>query len=419
MICESKRIVAQAEWGAMRIAAVEVIVCSPGRNFVTTKVTTDDGVVGYGDGTLNGRELAVVAYLNEHVAPALLGMDATRINDVWAYLYKGAYWRRGPVTMSAISAIDQALWDINAKALGVPVHRLLGGRARDYILTYPHCQGHDIEDVIADVAGRLREGYRAVRVQANVPGLATAYGVHDVRAARYEPASSALPEVEEWDTPSYLDFLPRLVAAVRDQLGYGFELLHDAHHRMTPSQAGWLGQRLEPYRLFWLEDPTPEEDQAAFRTVRSHTSTPLAVGEVWNSIHDCQQVITGRLIDYIRIPVTHGGGITHLRDILALANIYGVRSGMQGASDISPLGMAANLSLDWTIPNFGIQEYMGYPEQVWDVFRPHFRLEQGVITLDDTPGLGVDVDEEAARGFPYVPRSLPVNRLRDGTLTDW
>ena len=203
------------------------------------------------------------------------------------------------------------------------------------------------------------------------------------------------------------------------ELGYSFELLHDGHHRLSPSQAGWMGRRLEPYRMFWFEDPIPEEDQQAFATVRSLTSCPIAVGEVWNSVHDCQHAITGRLIDYIRIPVTHGGGLTHLRQILALADVYGVRSGLQGASDISPIGQAANFALDWTIPNFGMQEYMGYPEDTWRVFTPHYRLEGGVITLDDTPGLGVEFDEEAAARYPYEPRSLPVNRLRDGGMYDW
>lgn len=402
----------------MRIEDIDVLLCSPGRTFCTVRITTDDGLVGYGDGTLNGRETAVASYVREHLAPALIGFDASRINDIWQYCYRGAYWRRGPVTMTAISAIDQALWDLGAKALGVPVHRLLGGRARDYVTVYPHCTGHTIAEALADAAARLDEGYRAIRIQAQVPGLATAYGVA-AGDEEYEPASSTLPAVEEWDTGAYLEFLPRLITAARDELGHDFELLHDAHHRLSPSQAGWLGRRLEPARMFWLEDPTPEEDQEAFATIRALTSCPIAVGEVWNSVHDCQHAITRRLIDFIRIPVTHGGGLSHLRQILSLADVYGVRSGLQGASDISPIGQAANLALDWTIPNFGIQEYMGYPEETWEVFTPHYRLQDGVITLDETPGLGVDVDEEAAARYPYVPRSLPVNRLRDGSLFDW
>ena len=191
------------------------------------------------------------------------------------------------------------------------------------------------------------------------------------------------------------------------------------HHRLSPIEAGRLGRSLEPYRMFWLEDLTPAEDQAAFRIIRQHTTTPLAVGEVFNTLWDFQSLITERLIDYIRMPVTHGGGITHLARVLAFGETYGVRSGAHGPSDISPVGMAANIHLGVTVPNFGIQEFMGYPDDTHQVFRTGYRLEQGVLTVDDSPGLGVEVDEAAAASFPYVRRYLPVNRLRDGSVHDW
>ena len=407
----------------MRIVAGEVIVSSPGRNFLTLKLVTDDGVVGYGDATVNGRERAVEGYL-QHLIPLLIGRDATRIEDTWQYLYRVAYWRRGPITMASISAVDQALWDIAGKALGVPVHRLLGGRSRDYLMTYPHCTGMTVDEVVAEAAAKLEQGYRAIRVQAAVPGLATTYGVHahveGEEAGAYEPASGALPDEEVWDTKLYLDFVPKLVKTVRDELGYGFELLHDSHHRLTPIEAGWLGKQLEPYRMFWLEDTTPAEDQAAFRLIRQHTTTPLAVGEVFNSWFDYQALVTERLIDFVRTPVTHGGGITHLRQLMGVADFYGVRSGFHGPSDISPVGMAANCQLGWTIHNFGVQEYMGYPEQVSEVFTTFPVVENGVVVLDDdTPGLGVEIDEDAAKRFPFDPKYLPVNRKVDGTLHDW
>lgn len=406
----------------MKIASADVIVCSPGRNFVTLKLTTDDGIVGYGDATVNGRELAVVGYLREHLCPLLVGRDATRINDTWQYLYRGAYWRRGPITMASISAVDQALWDVNGKALGVPVYRLLGGQARDYLLTYPHCVGQTVEATVEAAAAKLDEGYQAIRVQAAVPGLATTYGVHVSKHgedAAYEPAAGSLPEEEEWDTGRYLDFVPKLIKAVRDELGYGFALLHDSHHRLTPIEAGGLGKALEPYRMFWLEDTTPAEDQTAFRTIRAHTTTPLAVGEVFNTVWDFQTLITERLIDYVRMPVTHGGGISHLMRVLALADVYGVRSGAHGPSDISPVGMAANAHVGWVIPNFGIQEFMGYPELTGEVFKPSYELTNGLLRVSDAPGLGVEVDEEAAARYPYVARYLPVNRRQDGSMHDW
>src|ERR1700736_5621088 len=140
----------------MRITDAKVIICSPGRNFVTLKITTEDGIYGLGDATLNGRELAVASYLSDHVIPVLSGRDARRIEDIWQYFYKGAYWRRGPVTMSAIAAVDTALWDIKGKALNVPVYQLLGGASREGVLVYGHASGSDIEETAQAVAEYLK-----------------------------------------------------------------------------------------------------------------------------------------------------------------------------------------------------------------------------------------------------------------------
>jgi mannonate dehydratase len=403
----------------MRIVDAEVIVSCPGRNYVTLEITTDDGIVGYGDATLNGRELAVEAYLREHVCPLLIGRDASRINDTWQYLYRGAYWRRGPVTMTAIGAVDVALWDIAGKAAGRPVYQLLGGAARDGITIYGHASGADIAETVADAARFLQSGYRAVRVQAKVPGLDSTYGLRSGTGLTYEPAGGDLPVDEVWDTEAYLDFVPKLVAAVRDELGYGFHLLHDAHHRLTPLEAGRLGKALEPYRMFWIEDATPAEDQAAFRLIRQHTVTPLAVGEVFNTIWDCQQLISERLIDYIRTAVPHAGGITHTRRIFDLADLYGVRTGSHGPGDVSPIGIAAALHLDVSIANFGIQEYMSHLEPANEVFTPGYRYADGMLHLSDEPGIGVRFDKQAAKSFPYQRRYLPVNRLRDGSMHNW
>ncbi len=404
----------------MKIVETDVIVTCPGRNYVTLKLVTDDGIVGYGDATLNGRELAVAAYLREHVCPLLIGRDANRINDTWQYLYRGAYWRRGPVTMTAIGAVDIALWDIAGKAVGRPVYQLLGGAARDGLTIYGHASGATIEDTVADAARFLEAGYRAVRVQASIPGLDSTYGIRAADTGlTYEPATGDLPVSEQWDTAAYLDFVPRLVAATREQLGYGFHLLHDAHHRLTPIEAARLGRSLEPYRMFWLEDVTPAEDQAAFRLVRQHTITPLAVGEVFNTIWDCETLISERLIDYIRSAVPHAGGITHVRRIFDYADLYGVRSGSHGPGDVSPLGIAAALHLDLSIANFGIQEYMDHVPPADEVFQSGYHYADGMLHLSDAPGLGVSFDEAAAARYPYQRRYLPVTRLRDGSVHDW
>jgi mannonate dehydratase len=402
----------------MRITDARVIVCSPGRNFVTLKVTTEDGIYGIGDATLNGRELAVASYLTDHVIPLLIGRDARRIEDTWQYLYKGAYWRRGPVTMAAIAAVDTALWDIKGKSLHVPVYQLLGGASRDGVLVYGHASGADIEDTVKEVAQYQALGYKAIRAQSGIPGLESTYGVGRGKM-HYEPAEVDAPPENLWSTDLYLNFVPQLFARLRREFGEDVPLLHDAHHRLSPIEAGRLGKSLEPYHLFWLEDPVPGELQESFRLIRQHTTTPLAVGEVFNTIYDCQQLIEEQLIDYIRTTVVHAGGISHLRKIASLAEIYQVRTGAHGATDMSPVCMAAVLHFDLSVHNFGIQEYMRHSEETDRVFPHAYTFRDGMMHPGDKPGLGVDIDEPLARSYPYRRAYLPVNRKLDGTMHSW
>ncbi|PRX49332.1 D-mannonate dehydratase [Prauserella shujinwangii] len=402
----------------MRIADARVIVTCPGRNFVTLKLVTDDGVTGVGDATLNGRELAVAAYLRDHVVPVLLGREAHRIEDTWQYLFQGAYWRRGPVTMTAIAAVDTALWDIKGKVAGLPVYQLLGGRSREGVTVYGHANGETVDDVLAEV-GRFTElGYRAVRLQCGVPGLSSTYGVSGDRMF-YEPADAAVPTENQWSTAAYLDFVPTLFRRAREEFGPGLALLHDVHHRLTPIEAARLGRALEPHGLFWLEDPVPADLQEGFRLIRGHTTTPIAVGEVINTIWDCAGLIREQLIDFIRCSVVHAGGITHLRRIFDLAALHHVRSGSHGATDLSPVCLAAALHLDISIPNFGLQEYMRHTAETDAVFPHGYHFADGYLHPGEEPGLGVDIDEDAAARHPYRPASLPVNRLADGTMHPW
>jgi len=414
----------------MRIDAVDVVVTSPGRNFVTLRLTTSDGVVGLGDATLNGRELAVASYLRDHVAPLLVGRDAHNIEDTWQYLYRGAYWRRGPVTMAAIAAVDMALWDIKAKVAGLPLYQLLGGASRTGALAYGHASGRDIPELLDSVREHLALGYRAIRVQTGIPGLDSVYGVaassagggerYDYEPARRSAQGTPVRPVEEvWDTRAYLRHVPTVFEAVRSEFGPELPLLHDAHHRLTPNQAAQLGRSLEPYKLFWLEDCTPAENQEGLRRVRAQTTTPLAIGEVFNSVYDYQTLITEQLIDYVRSSVTHSGGITALRKLMDFAAIYQIKSGFHGPTDVSPVGMAAALHLDVAIHNFGIQEYMKHNAQTLDLFRTSYSFVDGLLDPGEAPGLGVDLDLEAARAFEYTPAYLPVNRLLDGTMHDW
>ena len=402
----------------MQITDARVIVTCPGRNFVTLKIETADGSFGLGDATLNGRELAVVSYLSEHVLPCLIGRDAHQIEDIWQFLYRGAYWRRGPVTMSAIAAVDTALWDLKAKAAGMPLYQLLGGACRSAVRVYGHANGETVEETVAEAQRYQDLGYTAVRLQSGVPGLAATYGVSRDKMF-YEPADGALPVENRWSTPKYLASTPKLFEAARAALGWDIDLLHDTHHRLTPIEAARLGKDLEPYRLFWLEDTVAADNQASFRLIRQHTTTPLAVGEVFNSIWDCKQLIEEQLIDYIRTTVVHAGGISHLRRIAALADLYHVKTGCHGATDLSPVCMAAALHFDLAVPNFGLQEYMRHTPQTDAVFPHAYRFKEGFLHPGDQPGLGVDINETLAAHYPYQRAYLPVNRLEDGTMTNW
>ena len=402
----------------MKITEAKVIVTCPDRNFVTLKIVTDDGLHGVGDATLNGRELAVASYLKDHIAPLLIGRDPHQIEDIWQFLAKGAYWRRGPVTMAAIAAVDTALWDIKAKAAGLPLYQLLGGKSRSGVMVYSHANGNDIAETIDAVAAFLDQGYKAVRAQSGVPGLDGVYGVtHGKRA--YEPAVKGLVEESIWSTEKYLDFAPTIFEAVRAKLGFDFHLLHDVHHRLTPVEAARLGKSLEPFRLFWMEDPTPAENQESLRLIRQHTVTPIAIGEVFNSIHDCREIIENQLCDYIRMSVTHSGGITQLRKIAMLAELYQVRTGCHGPTDVSPICMGAALHFDLWVPNFGIQEYMHYTDKTDAVFPHAYTFDDGYLYPGDVPGHGVDIDEELAAKYPYEAAYLPVARLEDGTVWSW
>jgi mannonate dehydratase len=408
----------------VKITSAEVVVTCPGRNFVSLRLETEDGVVGWGDATLNGRELAVVSYLRDHVSSVLVGRDAGAIEDTWQYLYRGGYWRRGPVTMAAIAAVDVALWDIKAKYAEMPLYQLLGGPSRRGLLAYGHASGGDLPELFDSIDRHLEAGYRAVRVQTGVPGLGQIYGVAsggDTQRYDYEPARpAARPSEELWDTRAYLRHVPAVFEAVRAKYGPELPLLHDGHHRMTPSEAARLGKSLEPYDLFWLEDCTPAENPAGVRLVRQHTTTPLALGETFNTVWDYQALISEQLIDYVRSAVTHTGGITAMRKLLDFAAMYQIKSGMHGPTDISPIGMAAALHLGLAIHNFGIQEYMRHSPQALTVFQASYRFENGLLHPGDRPGLGVEVDLEAAAAFPYQPAYLPVNRLAiDGTVHDW
>ena len=393
----------------VKIKSAEVLVTSPGRNFVTLKLTTEDGLYGLGDATLNGRELAVKSYLEEHVVPLLIGRDARRIEDTWQYLYKGAYWRRGPVTMTAIGAVDVALWDIRGKALNVPVYQLLGGASRDSVMVYGHANGRTSKTPWPRWPGTTRKATRPSAPSRAFPAspasTASARGrcTTSPRCAGPPPRRASGPPSATSTSP------PSCSRACARSSGPHVHLLHDVHHRLTPIEAARLGKALEPYHLFWMEDAVPAELQEGFRLIRQHTTTPLAVGEVFNTIHDCEALIKDQWIDYIRMTPSHAGGISHLLKIAHFAELYHVRTGCHGATDMSPVCMAAALHFDLAVHNFGIQEYMRHSEETDRVFPHAYTFARGRCIRATPPGSGSTSTRTSTTSTPMRP---PTSRWR-------
>ncbi len=324
--------------------------------------------------------------------------------------------------MAAISAVDLALWDIKGKAANMPLYQLLGGASRKHVMIYSHAQGLTIEEAVDAVAAKKEQGFVAIRAQVGVPGLPPIYGVGAGANQGKGGMVEALPNEETWSTSKYLVHIPKLFAKLRETFGDELHLLHDAHHRLTPIEAARLGKDLEPFRLFWLEDPVPAELQEGFRLIRQHTTTPIALGEVFNTIWDARLLIEEQLIDYIRTTAVHAGGVTGLRRIMDFASIYHVRTGCHGAMDIGPSAMAANIHLGLWAPNFGVQEFSGYTEATHEVFPHAFSQSGGFMHPGDAPGLGVDIDEKLAAQLSLRARlsaGEPARRRNNVELVKW
>jgi mannonate dehydratase len=421
----------------MRISTCEAIVTCPGRNFVLVKIATDSGLVGWGDATLNGREQAVASDVNEHLSPLLIGEDALRIEHLWQALYVGAYWRGGPVQNSALAGIDMALWDILGQEAGQPVYQLLGGRTREGALAYTHVSGKSHEIVTDAVRDRMSKGFRAVRISLE-QSAGSVYGEKPKQASQApppEPKSPAdktmplliqkgLPLVGEWEPTPYMRALPGLFAHVRRELGDEVELLHDVHQRLSPVQAAGLAREIEPYHPFFFEDPVAPEYGQGLGLLRQVSAVPIAIGELYTDISQCVPMITGRLLDYLRCDLGHIGGITAARKLAAMCEPFCIKSAWHGPPDLSPVGHAANVHVDVSISNFGIQEWFNHAlaadmPACREVFAGGVIVRDGLLDVPDAPGLGVRINEDAARRHPFKRAYLPVVRRSDGSVHPW
>lgn len=411
----------------MKIVDVRTVVTNPGGwNFVLVKITTDDGAYGWGDASLAGLTRSVEATIGEHFAPLLVGRDPSQIEDIWQTLYRSGYWKGGPVLMSAIAGVDMALWDLKGKVADLPVYQLLGGRCREGAMVYTHAAGRDASEVADQIRAAVDRGFKVVRAQVSLPGLRNTYGTagdeEGIAAAAlggWDPHELPVMALETFDPDLYLRTVPRFFDELRDEVGFDVGLCHDTHQRLGPIEACRLAKDLEPHRLFFLEDLLAPERPESFRLVRNASTTPLAMGELYTDKTQTLTVVTEQLIDYVRCDLAHSGGITEARKIAAIAEPYGVKTAWHGPADIAPITHAANIHVDIAVPNFGIQEWAPHSDPVWEVFRGGPQYRAGVLDVDDTPGLGVDVDEDAAARYPYLPVSLPMTRRPDGSVHDW
>ena len=362
---------------------------------IVVLVRTDEGVTGIGEASLAGRGRAVLGAL-DHFAEILTGEDPGRIEHWWTEMVRGTFWSNGQVVMSAVAGIDMALWDLKGKALGVPVHELLGGPTRDRVRVYRHLAGQSVEELLED-AQRLRgEGFTALRF-----GPLRAFDEQGI--SRFDAQASIVATIAATER-------------LRSELGDEVDLLLDVHTMLSPIEAAYLGHALEPCRLYFYEDPIRPLNPTSLKLVRDKVNLPIATGEQLAHKWEFQPLIEAELVDYLRIDMAHAGGITETKKILAMGEAHGQRSALHHAS--SPVNGVACLHVDLAVPNFGIQEWMEL-EPLYELFPNAPRAHAGYVEAPTGPGLGLDFDEEEARRRPSRDAPLPRRTLPDGSIGDF
>ncbi len=375
----------------MKITAVDVF---PVQQFVYIKISTDNDLYGIGEASLSGRTMSVV-HAFDHLRPLLIGQDATRIEHIWQDVFRGTFWRGGPVLQSALAGIDIALWDLAGKALGVPTYRLLGGKARDKVLPYRHVRCDTPENMVEHGQQLLAEGYKVLRIS---PTDTLADG-------HFDPQKAVLQGVRYMDT-------------LRQAVGDDPQIIFEAHTRLSPPHAIELCNSIEAFRPFYVEDPIRSENPGSFATLRAHTNVALGTGEQLHDKWSFRELIEGELIDYLRVDICHTGGITEGKKIAAMGEVHYQELACHYTG--SPVSTAAMLHLNLSISNCAVQEFA--PASAWMAeVTPHdCYLEDGYLFSSDSPGLGIDLNEEAARLHPpSIPDEPPHWRRTDGSVNDW
>ncbi len=294
-----------------------------------------------------------------------------------------------------------ALWDIKGKRAGMPVYQLLGGKCRFGAALYAHTSGRDSREVEERARAAMEKGYRHIRVQAAIPGMAT-YGAAVEREEPCGPGSVGPTSPRAiWEPERYVREVPRLFEHLRAKLGDEVELLHDVHERISPSQAIKLCKDLEQYRPFFIKDLIPPEENDYFRLLRQQCATPIAMGKLFNTQHEYVPLIANRLIDYICIHISQIGGLSMARKVTALAEFFGVKTAWHSPGNVSPVGHAADLALELATYNFGIHESGVFPGRTREVFPGRPEARDGYLYATEAPGFGIDIDKKLAAKLPY------------------
>lgn len=395
------------------IRDIKTFVTAPrGINLVVVKVeTSEPELFGYGCATFTWRHKAVVTAIEEYLRPAMLGRNVQNIEDCWQVMAGCSYWRNGPILNNAVSGVDEALWDIKGKLAGMPLYNLLGGKCREGIPVYRHADGNCIEAVLESIHAYQQEGYRYVRCHMGT------YGGNFDGSRQTITKPQGAPGGAYYHPKLYMNSVVDLLEHVRQDIGWELELLHDVHERLSLADTLQFAKRLEPFRLFFLEDCLAPDQVSYFRYLREQTAVPLAMGELFTHPLEWKSIVQHQWIDFIRVHLSDIGGLTPAIKLAHFCDAYGVRTAWHGPNDLSPIGAAAQMHLDLASPNFGIQEFSGFNEAEQAVFPGCPEVRSGYAYLGDTPGIGVGFDEQAAARFPPVDmdHSWLFPRLPDGT----
>jgi mannonate dehydratase len=394
------------------IKDIKTILTAPeGINLIVVKVITDqEGLYGLGCATFAYRELAVKSVIEDYLKPLLLNRDVSKIEDIWHLMYNNAYWRNDAISNNAISGVDMALWDIKGKIAGLPVYELLGGKSREGVPYYKHVNGSTLDEITEKVESLKKQNVKHIRIQ---------WGLYGGIPSNLNTPPNSEPGFYLNPTQYILDTI-KMFEHVRKHCGDEIELIHDIHERLAPSDAIYLAKQLEKYRLFFLEDPLPPEQTEWLKNLRSQCATPIAIGELFNNPKEWEYLIKERLIDFIRVHISQIGGFTPAKKLAILAEHFGVRTAWHGPGDVSPVGHAANVHFSMHVHNFGIQEWCGFSDVMYQVFPGMPYEKNGYLYTNNKPGFGIDIDEELAKKYP-IKTSITKwtqTRLPDGTLVN-